>query len=175
MNIPCVFKRHLLRVSVVCSVWGLYETVINNGINCSASYNRSHFILIVVGLYFLTWKHSQDIVKKCKIRLQNNHMPWSHWLQQNKLKTINPWDCSPAIKVPYTKKDLEWCTAKCHLWGMRWKASFIVLLLYGLKYFQTEFICVSFMYVSKFKKEYFKNENNEEILHYFLWKIISRV
>lgn len=62
--LPCIFKRHLLRVSVVCSVWGLYETVINNGINCSASYNRSHFILIVVGLYVLTWKHSQDIVKE---------------------------------------------------------------------------------------------------------------
>lgn len=56
-----------------------------------------------------------------------------------------------------------------------WKASFIVLLLYGLKYFQTECIYVSFMYVSKFKKEYFKNENNEEILHYFLWKAISMV
>ena len=85
--------------------------------------------------------------------------------------TINPMYAFHHYSTT-VEKDLGRYKTICYFLAMRWwRASFIVLLISDLKYFQRECVYGSFMYVSKVKR----NIKNEEILHYFLWKTIQMV
>lgn len=147
--LPHAFKRYQMRVFVMCLVPGLYETVINNGINCSAD-NEPHS-----GKCVCPDMENMDRVSfyECKIKLHNNPFNIIPMVKAKQLKTIPAYGCVPQLLnysiLKKTHKDLQQ-TAPSE--GRGSKEPHLLFWFYIVWNASKENVFyVSIMYASKFK------------------------